>query len=119
MKQLENLEVLVTPGNWVVDDNCQAGDCIHGYSIMAIGEETIQVAAVLRMDAGKLGLRSLADAVLMASAKKLFSALQELVELHSCEQEGLSSGMPTPEEWTAAVDRASEAIRSATTYPNT
>ena len=119
MMTIENLDVLVTPGNWVVDDNSQAGDCVHGYSIMAIGEETIKVASILRMDAGKLGLRSLADAVLMASAKKLLFALQELVELHSCEQEGLSSGMPTPEEWMAAVDRASEAIRSATTYPNT
>jgi hypothetical protein len=40
-------------------------------------------------------------------------ALERLVHLHLCEQEGLSSGQPTPEMWMEAVNQASEALQSA------
>jgi hypothetical protein len=40
-------------------------------------------------------------------------ALERLVHLNLCEQEGLSSGQPTPEMWMEAVNQASEALQSA------
>ena len=42
--------------------------------------------------------------------KELIEALEELVHLHMCEQEGIVSGQPTPKQWLKAVDKASEAI---------
>lgn len=38
-------------------------------------------------------------------------ALEGLVHLHLCEQEGLLSGKPTPEMWFEAVNKASEALK--------
>ena len=43
----------------------------------------------------------------------LLEALKNLVHLHLCEQEGISSGMPTREQWLEAVDKASKAITKA------
>lgn len=43
----------------------------------------------------------------------LYDALAELVHLHGCEQEGVESGMPTPEQWTQAVDNAVIALKGA------
>jgi hypothetical protein len=40
----------------------------------------------------------------------LFEASSEILHLHLCEQEGLSSGMPTREQWIEAVNKLSEAI---------
>lgn len=37
-------------------------------------------------------------------------AAKEIHTLHMCEQEGLSSGMPTRDEWIDAVDRLGEAL---------
>ena len=37
-------------------------------------------------------------------------ALQNLVYLHACEQEGIESGQPTPEQWFKAVEDAEEAL---------
>ncbi len=116
MSRFDNLEVYTSPGCWVVAVNGKKGKYAHRYSIMAIGEESIRVADIIRMDAGSAGLRSLADAVLMAASKQLLFALRGLVDLHCCEQEGLSCGMPTPEEWEAAVELAEQAISDATTY---
>jgi hypothetical protein len=44
---------------------------------------------------------------------ELLEALKELVHLHGCEQEGIGSGQPTPEQWYKAVDKASLAITNA------
>jgi len=41
----------------------------------------------------------------------LLNALKELVHLHGCEQEGLLSGQPTPEQWFKAVDKAEMVIK--------
>ena len=41
---------------------------------------------------------------------ELLEALKELVHLHGCEQEGLLSGQPTPEQWFKAVEKAELAI---------
>ena len=38
-------------------------------------------------------------------------ALQNLVYLHACEQEGVESGQPTPEQWFKVVEDAEEALR--------
>ena len=41
----------------------------------------------------------------------IIDALEHLVFLHGCEQEGLESGMPTPEQWEQAVDAAHRALK--------
>jgi hypothetical protein len=43
---------------------------------------------------------------------ELLTALKQLVHLHGCEQEGLLSGQPTPEQWYKAVEQAEAAIKS-------
>lgn len=35
---------------------------------------------------------------------------KHLIFLHCCEQEGISSGVPSPQEWINAVDEATEAL---------
>jgi len=42
---------------------------------------------------------------------KIKEALQNLVYLHACEQEGIESGQPTSEQWFKAVEDAEEALR--------
>jgi len=42
---------------------------------------------------------------------KIREALQNLVHLHMCEQEGIESGQPTSEQWFKAVEDAEEALR--------
>jgi hypothetical protein len=42
----------------------------------------------------------------------LREAAKEILHLHLCEQEGLSSGQPTPKMWIEAVDKLSEALAS-------
>jgi hypothetical protein len=41
---------------------------------------------------------------------KMLEAAKQILDLHVCEMEGLSSGQPTPTEWMNAVDKLSEAI---------
>lgn len=53
------------------------------------------------------------DARLIAAAPCLLKALQDLVHLHACEQEGISSGQPSPTDWLLAVDKANEVITKA------
>lgn len=50
---------------------------------------------------------------LLKQRDQLLTALKELVHLHGCEQEGILSGQPTPEQWYAAVDAAESAIKSS------
>ena len=49
---------------------------------------------------------------LIDKADRLYNALEALVFLHGCEQEGLESGMPTPEQWEQAVDAAHRALKN-------
>lgn len=46
----------------------------------------------------------------MQKGKDLTEALTELVHLHGCEQEGLQSGKPTPEQWFNAVNKAHDVL---------
>jgi hypothetical protein len=55
-----------------------------------------------------------ANALLIAAAPDLLEALQKLVFLHTCEQEGITSGQPTPDDWFSAVHAAELAIEKAT-----
>jgi hypothetical protein len=41
---------------------------------------------------------------------ELIKAAKRLLHLHACEQEGLSAGQPTPEQWAEAVGTL-EALR--------
>ena len=47
---------------------------------------------------------------LQARVAELEAALQKLINMHIAEMEGISSGMPTPEEWIGAVDDAHESL---------
>jgi hypothetical protein len=49
----------------------------------------------------------------MDKTDRLYNALEALVFLHGCEQEGLESGMPTPEQWEQAVNAAHKALKEA------
>jgi hypothetical protein len=69
---------------------------------------------VVKMETEKIySVQGIANAKLIAAAPDLLSALQNLVHLHMCEQEGLSSGQPSPTDWMEAVDNASNAIGKA------
>ena len=37
--------------------------------------------------------------------------IEHLLHLHACEQEGITSGQPTAQEWLTAVKEASEAVQ--------
>lgn len=50
---------------------------------------------------------------LIQDANALYDALADLVFLHGCEQEGIESGMPTPDQWEQAVDNAVIALKGA------
>lgn len=54
-----------------------------------------------------------ADRRLISAAPDMLEALQELVHLHLCEQEGVSSGQPSAAQWLQAVDKAEIAITKA------
>ncbi len=45
-----------------------------------------------------------------AEIARLRGALERLAFLHQCEQEGLSSGMPSASDWIEAVDNAQQAL---------
>lgn len=45
--------------------------------------------------------------------RALYDALAALVHLHGCEQEGVESGMPTPDQWEQAVNNAVIALKGA------
>ena len=45
----------------------------------------------------------------------LLKASKEILHLHLCEQEGMVSGQPTPEQWLKAVDELAEAIQEVDT----
>jgi len=93
-----------TPGPWTVE-----ADSSNVISISDTNEN--EVASIIADNENDL-LTELEwdNARLIAAAPDLLTALQELVHLHTCEQEGLSSGQPSPADWLKAIDQASDAI---------
>ena len=53
------------------------------------------------------------NAKLIAAAPELLEALQKLCFLNSCELEGVSSGMPSPEDWRKAFEKSESVINKA------
>lgn len=53
------------------------------------------------------------NARLIAAAPEMLEALQNLVFLHNCEQEGIDSAMPTWGQWMDAISKAEKAINKA------
>jgi hypothetical protein len=70
-----------------------------------------RVEAVLN-DLADLSDYDLLDIIESQQARiiELEAALERLVFLHQCEQEGISSGMPTPKQWIDAVEVAEQAL---------
>lgn len=74
----------------------------------AISKDAIEQAETLISELTKQDKNNL-----ISAAHDLLDALQKLVHLHLCEQEGISSGMPSKEQWIEAVDEATKAIQKA------
>lgn len=100
-----------TPGTWYAIYNDERIAKQPHWSVECHWPDTIAIAPFIR-DAYKEG-EAEANAKLIAAAPDLLEALERLVHLHLCEQEGLSSGQPSPEDWHEAVERASQAINKA------
>jgi hypothetical protein len=66
-------------------------------------------------ESAKGSIKSAMDGLIRVSQQNeaLLEALKELVHLHGCEQEGLLSGQPTPEQWYKAVEKAELIITKA------
>ena len=100
--------------------------------IMLLSEEEMQEQAELKYEPGPLRAtwiggvkwclsalisehyvdKDIHDREAVRQRDELREALKQLVHLHGCEQEGLLSGQPTPEQWYKAVERAEAAIKS-------
>ena len=116
-------ELGITKGKWFWDGDPSnynpeeeapwlvAGDMAE--NIVIYGE--IKIAnkkdAELICDAGNTAQKcGLLPSELLRQRDELREALTELVHLHGCEQEGIGSGQPTPEQWFKAVEKAELAI---------
>lgn len=96
-------------GFYIETDSVYIGEIGGGYLTLdqyrAIGELLIDGANT----AQKCGLL---PSELLQQRDELREALRQLVHLHGCEQEGLLSGQPTPEQWHKAVEQAEAAIKN-------
>lgn len=94
-----------TPGAWFATYDL-------GYStwIIDVIDDKEQLVAFAIPDSK---IESEANARLIAAAPEMLEALQKLVFLHSCEQEGIDSAMPTRGQWMDAISKAEKAINKA------
>lgn len=94
-----------TPGAWFATYDL-------GYStwIIDVIDDKEQLVAFAIPDSK---IESEANARLIAAAPEMLEALQNLVFLHSCEQEGIDSAMPTRGQWMDAISKAEKAINKA------
>jgi hypothetical protein len=102
-----------TPGPWVYDSKRSTHD-----SIIHTVDAKEEYGYISQDNGGVVGSSEWiwikdADATLISAAPDMLKALEQLVHLHMCEQEGMSSGQPSPADWYEAVDKASEAISKA------
>lgn len=103
-----------TPGPWVLAR--MGGNCIGivkkyqaGYSQM-IGNTALPETDEVYKNK-KTEIES--NARLIAAAPELLEALDRLVDLIDSEGEGLEGGMPTPQQWYEARNKAEAAIIKA------
>jgi len=99
-----------TPGPWEISPKNEA--IITGEN-GDVNIATMWEAFHLDERTGERVEEAYANARLIAAAPDLLEALENLVFLHTCEQEGIESGQPTPEEWYTAVNAAEKAIQKA------
>lgn len=92
-----------TPGPWRVAD---IDNCYKDVIEDANGDYVALAQARYRDKAE-------ADARLIAAAPELLEALDRLVDLIDSEGEGLEGGMPTPQQWYEARNKAEAAIIKA------
>lgn len=94
-----------TPGAWFATYDL-------GYStwIIDVIDDKEQLVAFAIPDSK---IESEANARLISAAPEMLEALQNLVFLHSCEQEGIDSAMPTRGQWMDAISKAEKAINKA------
>lgn len=91
-----------TPGPWKI---CRANNCwVEGKN----GKVDIAYTDMNCPDD-----ECVCNARLIAAAPELLEALDRLVELIDSEGEGLECGMPTPEQWYDARNKAEAAIMKA------
>ena len=108
-KYVEMKETKGTKGAWFVSDEIDIRsthiDCTGIIAQVYDGLNT----HISRMDKEKYS----SNAKLIAAAPDLLEALQSLCFLNSCEEEGLLSGRPKPEDWLEAFREAELAISKA------
>jgi len=113
----------ITKGEWEVspDNNWECavltGNDDHHIEVFNSdidGWEEMHANATLICDAGNTYQRcGLLPSEQLKQNEELREALKELVHLHGCEQEGLLSGQPTPEQWYKAVEKAEQALKNS------
>ena len=78
---------------------------IEAFMLQDCGSESLRKDAVRTLNAA-----SASPLLLDRIPTDGIDKIKHLLHLHACEQEGLSSGQPTPQDWIKAVDEANEAI---------
>ena len=101
----------------VTDSNTYTGkdtlESVEYYGGYLIAESMTTADAELLIDAGNTAQKcGLLPSELLRQRDELREALTELVHLHGCEQEGIGSGQPTPQQWYNAVELAEAAIKN-------
>ena len=118
-------ELGITKGEWNVNGEYYRhkvmvnNSTIHVYHTVVtfdgvmVTYNNAKANAVLIADAGNTAQKcGLLPSELLRQRDELREALKQLVHLHGCEQEGLLSGQPTPEQWYKVVEQAEAAIKS-------
>lgn len=105
-----------TKGKWYVYDNTDYLEIKVKENF--VGNVCNAIYTEVESSIPKSELENKANAQLIASAPELLKALQQLTRLHQCEQEGLSSGQPTPQQWFEAVNKAESVINKALNLEN-
>jgi len=97
--------------SWVVFDcrgNVIASNLDRGtaHAIQSLPETLAELERHKRLHQGMLDAHTNAE----AENERLKEAANRLVFLHECEQEGIESGQPTPQDWFEAVNELGELL---------
>ncbi len=98
-----------TPGPWKIN-------FVEPKKILIYTKDSLRIATCYTYNKPywNSSMQCASNAQLISSAPDLLEALQELVHLHMCEQEGMCSGLPSADQWYKAIEKASKAIEKAT-----